>query len=102
MLVPFIFSSIAFFFFFCSGPSLKLHKMLSNDSWKQNSQVILKSQPFTIISKQEKALEINLPGQDHLSKSVAVQSTAFNFISVQLTSGPHFSILSHNSAPGLT
>lgn len=75
--------------------------MLSNDSQKQNSQVILKSQPFTIILKQEKALEINASGQDRLSKSVAVPLTAFNLISVQLTSGSHSSLFSHNSPTAL-
>lgn len=45
-----------------------------------------------------------MPGRDHLSKSGAAQSTAVNVISLQLTSGPHSSLLRHNSpaALGLT
>lgn len=85
---------------FCSGPNLKSYKTLSNDSWKQNSRVILKSQPFTLL-KQEKALEINTAGQDHLSKSVGVPSTACNLVSVQLISSSHSSIFSHNSSAAL-
>lgn len=38
-----------------------------------------------------------MPGRDYLSKSGAAQSTAGNVISLQLTSGPHSSLLRHNS-----